>query len=537
VVVEDYFHHAALSAVIHPDRWRRFETRVERNTRRTLDLLDEFNIKATFFTLGWIAERMPGLIREISTRGHEVASKGYYHRSIQDMSPAEFRKDLLQSRDAIENATGVKIHGYRVARGTFTPEHKWALHVLCEEGFAYDSSFYPRLRSIAREPWRRHPHQEACGDQRIWEIPLSSIGPSWFTLPVAGGNYFRQLPNEWMQRVVAHWDRTVEAPFTLYFHVWELDPDLPRIEAIGRLARIRQYRNLDLMEGRLRHYFGTYAFESIAARLGLDTHEQVAEHQRAATAPIPNGVATGTQPRTPVTVVVPAHNEELAIPYLANTLEEFEADLGRRFDLRYVFVDDGSSDRTWDFLGKHFGSKPGARLVRLQPNRGVAEAILAGIREADTDIVCSIDCDCTYDPRQLGDMIPMLGEEVSMVTASPYHPEGRVLNVPAWRLSLSKGLSFLYRRVLRNRLYTYTACVRVYRRKDLEGMTLLNGNFLGVLETLARLDLAGRKVVECPAVLEVRMLGYSKMKVIKTIRGHLGLLLKVARARWNGRPL
>jgi hypothetical protein len=132
-------------------------------------------------------------------------------------------------------------------------------------------------------------------------------------------------------------------------------------------------------------------------------------------------------------------------------------------------------------------------------------------------------------------MIPQLQGDVAMVTASPYHKEGRVLNVPAWRLSLSKGLSFLYRRVLNNRLATYTACFRVYRRSAVADLKLHHGGFLGVAETLARLDLGGAEVIEQPAVLEVRILGYSKMKILKTVRGHLGLLLEVATERWLGR--
>ena len=131
-------------------------------------------------------------------------------------------------------------------------------------------------------------------------------------------------------------------------------------------------------------------------------------------------------------------------------------------------------------------------------------------------------------------MIPRLEEGVDLVTASPYHRNGRVLNVPAWRLSLSKGLSFLYRRVLHNKLATYTACFRVYRRSAVENLEVREGGFLGVAETLGRLDLAGARVVEHPAVLEVRMLGYSKMKVMRTILGHLRLLVRLVALRRRG---
>lgn len=543
VVVEDYFQHAAFSNLIQHDRWRRFEARVGTNTRRTLDLLDEYNIKATFFTVGWIAEKMPDVLKEVARRGHEVASKGFYHRPLHEMSHREFRDDLLRSRVAIERASGVRCWGYRVAQGAFTPEDLWALDVLAEEGFAYDSSFFPRLTDIRAEPWRRYPHLHHHAGHDLWEVPLSSVGPAWLTIPAAGGNYFRQLPPGLMRRVVETWDRTQQAPFNLYFHVWELDPEMPRIDAVNRLTRVRQYRNLDKMEGILRDYFARYPFGSIAGHLGLDPaappvtlpprqaplRGNGGARRRKASAHAPQ-----EQP-IPVTIVVPLYNEEEALPYLRNTLDDVLQDFPGHYDLRFVFVDDGSSDATWEVLQRMFGSRSNYSFVRQPRNSGVAAAILAGIRAADSEIVCSIDCDCTYDPRQLLEMIPMLTDGVDMVTASPYHPQGQVLNVPEWRLALSKGLSFLYRRLLHNHLATYTACFRVYRKSAVERVEVSEGGYLGVVEMLARMDLNGSRIVEAPAVLEVRMMGQSKMKVLKTIRGHLGLLARMTAARYRGK--
>jgi hypothetical protein len=142
-----------------------------------------------------------------------------------------------------------------------------------------------------------------------------------------------------------------------------------------------------------------------------------------------------------------------------------------------------------------------------------------------------MDCDCTYDPHELGRMIPLLAEGVDVVTASPYHPQGQVKNVPQWRLFLSRSLSRLYRLVLRQKLYTYTSCFRVYRRDAALGVTVERGGFFGVTEMLGRLDLAGRRIVEFPTTLEARMLGRSKMKILKTIAGHLSLLTQLVRLR------
>lgn len=532
IAVEDYFQVGAFRNLIDTNQWYRFERRVERNTRKALDLLDEFGVKATFFTLGWVADEMPEVVREIAARGHEVASKGYYHRTIQEMTPSEFREDLQRSREAIERATGIRVIGHRVARGHLGPTDLWALDVLAEEGFAYDSSFYPRLHSIAEEPWRRFPFAHHHGSAMIREFPLATFGWRGWLLPIAGGAYLRQLPHWFMSRVLDHWHSRYTSPLVLYFHVWELDSELPKITAAPWLARLRQYRNLERMPSILRFYLSRYTFEPIRDHMGI-APEPAVLRTKAGPDAVAEAAVRAIAPRTPVTLVIPCFNEESVLPYLQNTLRRVASDLGSTYDLRYVFVDDGSSDGTWLALEKTFGSLPQSQLVRHDRNRGVAAAILTGIRSAETEVVCSIDCDCTYDPHQLRDLIPRLGEDVALVTASPYHPSGRVLNVPPWRLLLSKGLSALYRRVFHQKLHTYTSCFRVYRRSLVQDLSIREGGFLGVAEMLGVLDLQGKRIVEQPAVLEVRLLGHSKMKLFHTIRGHIRLLCRMAAARWG----
>jgi hypothetical protein len=318
----------------------------------------------------------------------------------------------------------------------------------------------------------------------------------------------------------------------MYFHVWEFDAQLPEITAAGRLTRIRQYRNLDRMPSLVRHFLARAPFTSIASHLALEP-KPVPEAPRSVPHATPAASATDAGPRTPVTLVVPCFNEEGVLFYLSNTLARVRADLGHLYAFRFVFVDDGSSDETWKMLHEIFADLRDARFVRHPRNQGVAAAILTGIREAETEIVCSIDCDCTYDPHQLRELIPMLGEEVAMVTASPYHPSGRVHNVPGWRLFLSRTLSRLYAAVLSQRLHTYTSCFRAYRRSALKDLEVRERGFLGVAEMICALDRKGQVVVECPAVLEVRMLGRSKMKLFGVIAGHLRLLARMARVRWQ----
>ncbi|HEX7049736.1 MAG TPA: XrtA system polysaccharide deacetylase [Longimicrobiales bacterium] len=542
VSVEDYYHVGAFNRLIQNRQWYRFERRVEIGTHRTLALLDAFGLKATFFVLGWVAEQLPELVREIAAHGHEIASKGFYHRNIRQMTPAEFREDLARAREALERASGRRVLGYRVADLWFTPPDLWALDLLAEEGYAYDSSVGPLLRAYAAEPWRRFAHRHRSGDRDLWEFPISAVSLFGLHLPIAGGNYFRQIPQGIMRRAVARWDRTCDAPYVMYFHTWELDPDQPKINAAPLHARIRHYRNLRDMPRILEYYFERYPFASIAEYLQLDTTGTGI----AASAPTPRpapAIAVTDPPvpdvrradRIPISIAVPCYNEELILPYLSNTLRSVEAALSREYDVHFIFVDDSSTDGTWDALNELFGSRPNCTLVRHPQNMGVAAGILTAIRSARTEIVCSIDCDCTYDPHELARMIPLLDDGVDLVTASPYHPKGAVRNVPRWRLAMSRSLSRLYRRVLHQKLWTYTSCFRVYRRAAFLGLELERRGFLGVAEMLGRLDLAGAGIVEYPTTLDVRMLGRSKMKVLRTIVGHLTLLATLLRVRLSAR--
>jgi polysaccharide deacetylase family protein (PEP-CTERM system associated) len=539
IALEDYFHVTPLQTVVSQDRWYRFEPRLEASTRRTLDLLDECGARATFFVLGWVADAAPELVREVAARGHEVASKGYYHRDLR-LGREAFREDAVRAREALERATGRRVLGYRLAQRWLRPSDLWVLEVLAQAGYVYDSSLRLVFRTYAREPWRQFPHEVTVGEHSLLEVPLSSMRVLGLDVPIAGGNYFRQFPHSLVKRAVAHWDRHYDSPFVMYFHTWELDPDQPRINGVPLRQQIRQYRNLRKMPAMVRYYLETYHFTSVAEFFELGGDVPADELAEPGDITLPSGAARavaalavprGERTRTPVAVVVPCYNEQESLPYLANTLRSVVTELEDRYRFSFIFVDDCSADRTWQTLETVFGAEPGCTLIRHDRNCGVAAAIQTGLGAATADIVCSMDCDCTYDPHELGRMIPLLTDDVDVVTASPYHPEGKVRNVPSWRLFLSKGLSRMYRVVLRQKLHTYTSCFRVYRRQAVVGITVQRGGFFGVAEMLGRLDLAGRRIVEFPTTLEARMLGRSKMKVLRTIAGHLSLLTQLVRLR------
>ena len=529
ILVEDYFHVGAFENLIQQRNWQNFEPRYEQNTRKTLDLLASHDTKATFFVLGWIAERNPALIREIVSRGHEVASRGFYHRSLKNLTDEEFREDLRRTNRAIEDAAGQKVIGYRAAEKLNLDDNEWILDVLADEGFAYDASFLPTKKT---EKAKRIAHQVHTSGKAIWEFPYATRDLGVGLLPISGGNYFRQIPYTLMRHAVRRWHERTNAPFVFYFHVWELDPEQPRISAASSYNRIRHYRKLDKMEWIIREHLDLYDCVGVADHLGL-----MDEIQANISTPIVKDrpleiQSSKVKKQTPISIVIPCHNEQESLPYLANTLRAVEANLNENgYKASVIFVDDQSKDETFNVLQELFGTDKNVRILQHETNQGVAAGIMTGLRAATTEIVCSMDCDCTYDPHELLNMLPLMKENVDLVTASPYHKDGGVRNVPGWRLFLSRGASFLYRRVLRAKLDTYTSCFRVYRRDSFTGMELRESGFLGVAEMLGRLDLSDGKIVEFPAVLEVRLFGISKMKTAKTVVGHLRLLSHLTKLR------
>ena len=214
VLVEDYFHVGAFENLIRQRNWSNFEPRFEQNTLKTLDLLDKFDAKATFFVLGWIAEQNPRLVREIAARGHELASRGFYHRSLRHLTPEEFREDVRKTNRILEDAAGQKIIGYRAAEKLNYEKDSWILDVLAEEDFVYDASFLPAHKD-AKE--KRFANQIHTGGRAIWEFPYSTRNLGVGLMPISGGNYFRQIPHTLMRHAVEDWTQTLRRAVRIVF--------------------------------------------------------------------------------------------------------------------------------------------------------------------------------------------------------------------------------------------------------------------------------------------------------------------------------
>ncbi len=261
--VEDYYMVSAFADRICFDDWSIYKSRVERNTHRILDLLNEHDTKGTFFVLGWIAERFPALIREIHSHGHEIASHGYNHRLVYGLSIKEFREDLRLSRNILEDVTGVAVLGYRAASYSIVQRSIWALDVLIEEGFVYDSSIFPVYHDRYGMPGaKRHPHVVTRPGGSIIEFPPATLKLGKSVFPVAGGGYLRLFPISVTRHAIRRLNTRENQIAVIYLHPWEIDPDQPRVKC-KLLSRLRHYVNLDSTLPKLDTLLTDFRFDSL----------------------------------------------------------------------------------------------------------------------------------------------------------------------------------------------------------------------------------------------------------------------------------
>ena len=268
VDVEDYFQVSAFDKVVAREAWARFESRVEANTDRLLGLFAEHDVRATFFVLGWVAERHPALVCRIAAAGHEIASHGFGHQLVYEMDPERFRDDVRRAKRQLEDTAGQAVSGYRAPSYSITKQSLWALDVLVEEGYHYDASIFPVHHDrygIPDAP--RHPYVLEREAGRLVEAPPSTVRVGRVNLPVAGGGYFRILPFTWTRWGIARVNRHEGQPVIFYLHPWEVDPDQPRLGA-DAVGRFRHYRNLHKTEPRLRRLLELFRFGRVIDVLG-----------------------------------------------------------------------------------------------------------------------------------------------------------------------------------------------------------------------------------------------------------------------------
>lgn len=251
VDVEDYFQVSAFESYIPREQWDQWPCRVERNTHRILDLFAQQGVKATFFTLGWVAERYPALVHRLVAEGHELASHGYAHVRATQQTPAEFREDVTRTKAMLEDLSGVAVQGYRAASYSIGAGNLWALTELEQAGYRYSSSIYPIRHDLYGMPEAPRFAFQPENAPTLLEAPITTVIVLGKTLPCGGGGWFRLWPyalSRWALRRVNQRDGQ---PGIFYFHPWEIDPEQPRPSGINFKTRLRHYLNLNRMEKRL----------------------------------------------------------------------------------------------------------------------------------------------------------------------------------------------------------------------------------------------------------------------------------------------
>jgi polysaccharide deacetylase family protein (PEP-CTERM system associated) len=260
VDVEDYFQVEAFAGSIARGSWEQYSSRVVDNCHRLLDIFDRHQVKASFFILGWVADRFPAIVREIHDRGHELACHSFWHRKVDSLTPAQFRADTREACDAIEQAASVRVTGYRAPTWSITQRSLWAFDILAEEGFEYDSSIYPIHHDLYGMPGgHRYAYAHTCENGRsLLEFPPATVRILGMNFPAAGGGYLRIFPLSYTRWVFRQFEK-VGRPVVVYVHPWEVDPEQPRMQGPLR-SRFRHYTNLHRTQERLERLLQRYRF-------------------------------------------------------------------------------------------------------------------------------------------------------------------------------------------------------------------------------------------------------------------------------------
>jgi polysaccharide deacetylase family protein (PEP-CTERM system associated) len=263
VDVEDYFQVSAFELYIAKEQWGTLPHRVERNTNKILDLFEERSIKATFFTLGWVAERYPELIKRIVLDGHELACHGYEHIRVTEQTPEQFRDDVSRTKKLLEAISGIEVKGYRAASYSICANNLWALNILQEEGFKYSSSIYPVKHDLYGMPDAPRFIYEPIKNQDFKEIPITTVRFGDKNLPCGGGGFFRFYPYALSKWAFNRVNNRENESGIFYFHPWEIDPEQPRQHGLNLKTRTRHYLNLHQMENRIKRLLTDFSWDTM----------------------------------------------------------------------------------------------------------------------------------------------------------------------------------------------------------------------------------------------------------------------------------
>ncbi len=290
--VEDFFQVSAFESLVSKESWDSYPSRVTKNTRKILSILEEHNIKATFFILGWTANKHPEIVKEIAQQGHEIGCHSYYHRLVYNLTPEEFREDTKKAKDTLEQISGNKVNGYRAPSYSITQKSLWAIQILNDLGFSYDSSIFPihhdryGIPGAPRYPfvWKTSQDQPEIGNaynneenidnlHSLIEYPISTALFFGKNLPVSGGGYFRLFPYWFTKMALKKINEKEKKRFIFYLHPWEFDPDQPRFKEASLFSKFRHYNNLDKTKVRFERLIKDFSFGPMHSQKTQSSHE------------------------------------------------------------------------------------------------------------------------------------------------------------------------------------------------------------------------------------------------------------------------
>ena len=420
--VEDYYQVAAFEDIVSYADWERYDSHVCKNTHRLLEVFSEHSVCATFFILGWVAERHPQLVRSIQNQGHEIGCHGYKHVRINFQTPDAFREDVRHAKSVIEQCIGEPIHGYRAASFSVRSDTLWALEILLQEGFQYDSSIFPIVHDrygISDAP--RFPYQVSTPSGVITEFPLTTTRYLHRNVPVAGGGYFRLLPYCLTRNAIEKTNRQEGMPAVFYLHPWEIDLSQPRLDA-SWTNRVRHYTNIQRTEQRLQTLLHDFEFSTLRTTLSqvpLRTYEiKQAENGHLRFQSVPKEITffDNTLPTTSarkISVIIPVYNEMDNMAPLCQELSQVFLPL--RIASEWIFVDDGSTDDSIAQLVALKELYPQIVIIKLRRNFGQTPAMQAGFDHATGDVVVTMDADLQNDPHDIPCLLRRLDEGFDLV--------------------------------------------------------------------------------------------------------------------------
>jgi|GEM_PF-51103 len=526
--LEEYFQVSAFSKYISRSSWQYYSGRAEASTYKILALLELRQIKATFFVLGWFAERHARLVREIDSLGHEVASHGYEHQLVYRQTPGEFRRDIRATKDILESAIGKPVLGYRAPSYSIVKQTLWALEILAEEGYQYDSSIFPIHHDRYGIPgFERKPHIIETPAGPLAEFPPTTTQFLGRAVPVCGGGYFRILPF-----AVTRWGlNKVESegtPAIFYLHPWEFDPEQPRVQA-GILSRFRHYTHLDLTQARFIRLLQLQRFGRVDEVLGgLGLLSTTTAAPAAADAPVSLKPSAPFGTFNSVSLVVPAFNEERSVVRLYDEASAALRSLGCEYEI--IFVDDGSTDGTYGRVLELRERDERVKIFKLRKNFGQTAAMACGFDYASGDVIVSMDGDLQNDPADIPALLREIDRGFDIVCGWRVERKDRWIS----RRLPSLIANALVRKVTGVQIHDLGCSLKAYRAGVIRGLKLYSDmhRFIPAVS-----QLAGARVTEIQVNHRPRLFGVSKYGLSRTYKILIDLISIKMLTRFTFKPL